>query len=290
MIKSIFKRQNDEDVLELLYAQRVCYDRAEVYNRIGWAMTWLLLLQEIGSYIIPIIGKYSLTICAIAAIIIYFVDWRRTVYIEKGAQFKNLIDCILFEFPIDKAMKEKLIDYALELKSKNEEKYKQQISHNGDDNIKGVKDWYTMYSSENLDEIILNCQKQNLWWNQELVKYYKKALLACLAILVSITIISVCITKITLSILLALMILITTILIRCCDALKTMGVYTKSMIRAHGKLDVIEGHLDKVALLSLQEEIDAVRTSGFLIPNWVHAMYSIKLHKKRKELNNRINQ
>ena len=42
MRDAIFERQNKEDVLELLYAQRILYNQAEVFNGIGWGMTVLL--------------------------------------------------------------------------------------------------------------------------------------------------------------------------------------------------------------------------------------------------------
>lgn len=288
MKNDIFKRQNEEDVLELLYAQRVSYDRAELYNMLGWIMTVLLLVQEIFKIFIPIIENHSLIICATLAIIIYIADWKKTKYIERGAQLKGLIDCILFEFPINKNQKEDLIDYALELKSRNEEKYQQQITHNGDDEIKGVKNWYTVYNNENCNEVILNCQKQNLWWNEELVKYYKRILMTCVALFAIATIASIYFTGIKLPILFSILIMITTVFFRCWGALKNMRIYTEAKSRANGKLDIIGNHLDKSALISLQEEIDTIRGSGFLIPNWVHALYSVKLHKKRQKLNSRI--
>lgn len=288
MTDIIFDRQNDEDILELLFAQRISYDRAELYNRIGWIMTILLLAQEICKPFIPDLEDYSMGICAILAIIIYIVDSKRRGYIEKGAKLKNLIDCILFEYPIDKGEKEKNVDYALELKSKNEDKYHLQTTHDGNDIVKGVKNWYTLCNSENHNEVILNCQKQNLWWNEELVKYYKRVLILCLTLILAITTISVYIMGVKITVLLA--ILVATILFRCLDALKSMYVYRKAMIQAHGKLDIVQQHLDKASLISLQKDIDTVRVSGFLIPDWLHVIYSVKLHRKRETLNSRMDE
>ena len=48
MKDTIFERQNDDEVLDLLYSQRVSYDHAEIFNRIGWTMTLLLLFLAVG--------------------------------------------------------------------------------------------------------------------------------------------------------------------------------------------------------------------------------------------------
>lgn len=288
MIDIIFERQNDEDVLELLYAQRVSYDRAELYNWIGWIMTLLLLVQEICKPIIPILEDYSLMLCVILAIIIYSVDSKRRKYIEKGAKLKNLIDCILFEFPKDKGEKEELVDYALELRSRNEDNYQLQTTNDGNDKVKGVKNWYSFCNSENHNEVILNCQKQNVWWSEELVKYYKRVLISCFTLILAITTISICFTGVKITVLFMIMMLLVTMLSRGCDAYRSIKEYTKAMNQAHGKLHIVEEHLDKASLLSLQKEIDAVRESGFLIPNWIHAIYSVRFHRKRGRLNSRM--
>ena len=55
----IFKRQNEEDLLDLLYAQRVFYDKAEIYNKIGWGMTLLLTVLAVGELFIPFCDQAS---------------------------------------------------------------------------------------------------------------------------------------------------------------------------------------------------------------------------------------
>lgn len=289
----IYKRQNDEDILELLYAQRVSYDKAEFYNRIGWFLILLLFLQEVCKIPFPVIERYSWISCAVLAVALFILEGKTAKYIEQGASLKNLIDCILFDFPIDDIRREQLMDCALELRSKNEAKYQMQISHNGDDEINGVKNWYTLYKSENHYEVILNCQKENLWWNKNLVKYYKTALLVVILIFLLLIILSVRFSGVTISVAFGGAILISTILFPCIRQIIALRGYTKAMDSASGKLDIIEKqeqYLDKDTLQSLQKDIDTIRSSGFLIPDWIHGLYSVRLHRKKKMLNKRMSE
>ena len=288
MNDTIYKRQNDEDILELLYAQRVSYDKAEIYNRISWAIILLLFLQEICKIAIPIIERYSWISCAALAVVLFIMERRTAKYIGQGANLKNLIDCILFDFPIDNNKREELMDYALDLRSKNEAKYQLQTSHDGDDEIKGVKNWYTLYRSENHYEVILNCQKENLWWNKNLVRYYKTALTIIILIFLISIILSVWFSGITISFIFGVAILISTILFPCIRQVIAVRDYTRAMNSASGKLDILEKqekYLDKDTLQSLQEDIDTIRSSVFLIPNWIHGLYSVRLHRKKRALN-----
>lgn len=287
MTEDIFKRQNKEDILELLFAQRKSYDRAEAYNKVGWIMTLLLLLQGVCELFIPFLDQYSLIVNAFIAIFIYIADWKCGENIQLGARSKNLIDCILFGFEVNQCTKEKLTNYALTVKEKNKEEYLIQITHDGTGEIKGVKNWYTPFDSDNYKEIIFKCQNENLWWNEELVCYYKKVLGICIIFFAVVGLSSSHFMGIGIT----LLIMIGTVSIKFIDAFKKMRTYLKIMDRANGKKDLInENHLDISALLSLQEEIDAIRTSGFLVPNWVHSLYADKLHNRRKELNKRINE
>lgn len=66
----IFKRQNEEDLLDLLYAQRISYDKAEVYNKIGWGMTLLLTILAVGELFIPLREQSSSMIEIIVAVVV----------------------------------------------------------------------------------------------------------------------------------------------------------------------------------------------------------------------------
>ena len=100
MRDDIFKRQNEEDILDLLYSQRVSYDQAEIYNRIGWGMTLLLAILAIGELFFPLWEQAFSMIEIIVALLIFTVDYKTKTLINWGAETKGLIDSILFDFPI----------------------------------------------------------------------------------------------------------------------------------------------------------------------------------------------
>lgn len=286
MKDAIFERQNDDEVLDLLYSQRVIYNRAEIFNGIGWIMTLLLLFLAVGKLFVPILEQSSSIIEIIVAVGIFAVDYKTKVLITWGADTKGLIDSILFGFPIKN--KEKYIEYAVKIKNKNKEDYKLQTTHRGDDSIRGVRDWYTEYSSDDHYKVILNCQKENIWWNVKLVSYYKKIVIGFISISVLLIIAFMSYWAIRIDFAWSLIILGSTILIRSIEQMMAIKAYTKAMEHAYAKVELIEtdsNNLNVESLLSLQEDIEENRKSGFLVPSWVHYIYSKHLHEEKKEIN-----
>ncbi|MXP79151.1 hypothetical protein GN277_28780 (plasmid) [Lachnospiraceae bacterium WCA-9-b2] len=289
MKDTIFERQNDDEVLDLLYSQRVSYDHAEIFNRIGWTMTLLLLFLAVGKLFVPFLEHSSGIVEIIVAVGIFAVDYKTKMLITWGAETKGLIDNILFGFPIQN--KEKLIEYAIKIKNKNKEDYKLQTTHKGDDIIRGVRDWYTEYSSDDHYKVILNCQKENVWWNVKLVSYYKKIVISFIGISVLLVASFISYLAIKIDFAWSLIILGSTIFIRSIEQMIAITIYTKAMEHASAKIELIEAdsnNLNLESLLSLQKDIEENRKSGFLVPSWVHYMYSKHLHKEKKEINERM--
>ena len=88
-----------------------------------------------------------------------------------------------------------------------------------------------------------------------------------------------------------LIILGSTILIRSIEQLMTIKTYTKAMEHAQAKVELIEAdsnNLNMESLLSLQKNIEENRKSGFLVPSWIHYIYSKHLHEEKKEINERM--
>lgn len=287
MKDTIFERQNDEDILKLLYSQRVSYDYAEIFNRVGWLLTVILLALEVGKLFIPSIDKSANMVSLILALSIFVVDYRTKVLVNWGAETKSLIDSILFGFPVEN--KARLMEYAIKIKNRNKDNYRTQITHRGDDEVKGVRDWYTEYNSANHFKVILNCQKENVWWNERLVNYYKKIIITFICASVVFIFIFMSYFAIKIDLVWGLMILGGTILIRSIEQIMAVKTYSKAMRSAQVKVEMIEAdssNLNMKSLQSLQKDIDENRKSGFLVPSWVHYIYSKRLHIEKRELNN----
>lgn len=285
----IFQRQNNEDILDLLYSQKVSYDKAEIHNRIGWGMTALLMILTVGKLFISSWEQSFSVIELIIAVGIFAVDYKTKILINWGAETKGLIDSILFDFPIQN--REKLIEYAIKIKNKNKDDYELKTTHRGDDNIRGVRDWYTEYSSNNHYKVILNCQKENVWWNEKLVNYYKKIIVIFIGISILLALVFISYFAIKIDFAWGLMILGSTILIRSIEQIMTIRTYIKAMEHAQAKVELIEAdsnNLNMESLQSLQKNIEENRKSGFLVPSWVHYIYSKYLHKEKREINERM--
>lgn len=169
--------------------------------------------------------------------------------------------------------------------------YKLQTTHKGDDIIRGVRDWYTEYSSDDHYKVILNCQKENVWWNVKLVSYYKKIVISFIGISVLLVASFISYLAIKIDFAWSLIILGSTIFIRSIEQMIAITIYTKAMEHASAKIELIEAdsnNLNLESLLSLQKDIEENRKSGFLVPSWVHYMYSKHLHKEKKEINERM--
>lgn len=289
MIDVIFTRQNNEDILDLLYSQKVSYDKAEIYNRIGWGMTALLMVLAVGKLFIPFWEQTFNVIEIIIAVGVFVIDYKTKILTNWGAETKELIDSILFDFPIQN--KEKLIEYAIRIKNKNKDDYELKTTHRGDDDIRGVRDWYTEYSCDNHYKVILNCQKENVWWNVKLVSYYKKIMSILIGVSVLLVFAFISYFAIKIDFAWGLMILGGTILIRSIEQIMTIKTYTKAMEHAQAKVELIEAdsnNLNIESLQSLQKNIEENRKSGFLVPSWIHYIYSKQLHKEKKEINERM--
>ena len=289
MRDDIFKRQNEEDILDLLYSQRVSYDQAEIYNRIGWGMTLLLAILAIGELFFPLWEQAFSMIEIIVALLVFTVDYKTKTLINWGAETKGLIDSILFDFPIQD--KEKFIEYAIKIKNRNINDYRLQATHRGDENIRGIRDWYTEYNSDDHYKVILNCQKENIWWNVRLVNYYKNIIRILIGISVLFVFTFIFYFAIKIDLAWGLMILGSTILIRSIEQLMAVKTYTKAIDHAKAKVELIEAdnnNLNMESLQSLQKSIEENRKSGFLVPSWIHYIFSKHLHKEKKEINERM--
>lgn len=153
-MNNIQKRQNEEDLLRYLKAQRVAYSHAKNYQIVD--------LISVGIAIVPpILILYELNQAELVAVIgvfwtliSIFSELYRTKKSKIGAIIQDKFDSKLFELPRNKV----LIDYTVDI-SKIIELSKQ---HNGD----GLENWYSTEIKEDLPHnlAVLLCYKVNAIW------------------------------------------------------------------------------------------------------------------------------
>lgn len=286
----IYKRQNEDDILVLLFAQKVEYDKAGIYNRISWGGTFILFVEGILEQIFSF-GCWSLGISVVLTLVVFYYNGCKKKSICIGADTKNLIDSILFKFDYCDVRKKELFANAVHLKEKHKKKYVEQTTHTGIDQIRGVKDWYDQYGESNHSKVILMCQKDNLNWSEKLSNYYLKmvAILLMTSIVVAAFVIYTYGFKdIVLSIFL---LTISTILIKFIESCQEYSLFKHAIISGNAQADLfINLSREPVVeeLLIVQKQINQTRTSGFLIPDWMHKIKSKKLHKELQAVNRYI--
>lgn len=201
-----------------------------------------------------------------------------------GSSAKAMIDSSLFKFKPDansiKCSLEALNEFALEWKIKNSQDYYEQIENNGDSIIPGVKDWYTPRKNGTDEEIIFACQKENLWWNKKLSRKYIIVLAVGWSfIFIAVFIIAgiVGVSLMDTGILVAFSL---PFWLKIFNEIKEFYVYEVSHSKAFKVVEIMEENEASIELItSLQKEIDMIRRSGFLVPNYFHKIDSLKLHK-----------
>ena len=285
----IFIEQNDEAFLKLQFSQRKHYEWAEVYNNISWVLLIFIVVFNIfcsctnQSIYIPLCSTFILAFLTVA------IEKLADINIKVGAGTKEFIDSKLFNFQKQHSYgeysREKIIEFASKVKLKHPEEYKIQTRNTGSDKIRGVKDWYTNKIAGTEEEVMLACQKENIWWNGSLTKKFFITIII-LAVVVVISTLGLILAfpsrkVIVVSILSSSAVIIKIIV----DTVHALNYY-KFYANANSKIELIENNNNLTIgnLVKLQNDINSIRSTKFLVPNVIHKIYSKKFHEVRAEI------
>lgn len=185
MSNGIVTRQNEDNSIAMLAAQRQLYRDAKKYNAVSVLLSvWIpfalaiiiLFIQENTEW------RYASYILSIVSMVFSFVIDK---YIEEKKQLAAFIqqkfDVYVYEMPWDKRIfgRDKNVDHEIAIHSKkilsNQQEKKQ------------LKDWYTpVIDKKTTLDGILACQRENLGWDIGLRKRLKFASIALFIILVAV--------------------------------------------------------------------------------------------------------
>ena len=184
MSNGIAIRQNEDNSIAMLAAQRQLYRDAKKYNTVSVALSvWIPFALAVILLFIPenIEWRYASYILSIVSMVFSFVIDK---YIEEKKQLAAFIqqkfDVYVYEMPWDKRIfgKDKNVDHEIATHSKK-------ILSNPQEK-KQLKDWYTpVVDKKNTIDGILACQRENLGWDVGLRKRFKFASIALFIILVA---------------------------------------------------------------------------------------------------------
>ena len=86
MSDKIFIKQNDESILELLFAQDRAYSLANKYNRIGWFTMIIMLLWEMYCIYHTFSNSTSIFISAVFSVLMIYNNIKNIKY---GSNIKH---------------------------------------------------------------------------------------------------------------------------------------------------------------------------------------------------------
>lgn len=259
---------------------RFHYNRAELYSNLSWliAIANIIINKAVPSrFIYPTFIVMSLFMLAAV-----FFQLSIKKHIEKGAALRKYVDYNLFKFgALNKYYqysKEELIEISLKARDKNSRRASIEMRNTGNDKPRGVKDWYTgIKSSYDRYIAILECQKQNVWWDKSLSKIYIN-IMQILLIFTFFIFIIFCLGKTTPNIL-SMVISVMTFIGKVILEFITVSEYRKQSIKIDTLLTYNPDTLSDQHLLKIQEEIDNRRKMPFLASNLLHKLNTQKFHR-----------
>lgn len=175
-LNDIYKKQNEDEVLLLLFSARKFYNRASSLNTVSWCVALASALFSNNDYVKDNLGQYMVILPAAFTLVTLFLQKKVNSTIQLGASTQELIDRTLFGFnvsgEIGKHTKEQLRDWAIKEKRKDSDGYAIAVKNTGKDKPKGVKNWYEGRIGKKGNEAIFQCQKENAWYDKEICRVH----------------------------------------------------------------------------------------------------------------------
>lgn len=291
-MQKVYELQNKEEILIMQFLQRVSYFKAEILNYITWLPVIAGSIYVAMSYILDF-GNMPVRIgVALIAAACLKLNSLYSRSIRLGAASKAYIDDKLYGFQVKNdyngfSIKE-LVDEAVKVSKKKGKYYQQQISNNGAEGEHGLLDWYSLYEYETDEEIIYGCQSENIWWNTNLSRIYITSIIIASVTSFILILVGGILISMTLCDLCILGVLSVSLFGKLYNEYGEYKAYDNAIKDARRVIKSIERNGQNLELLvELQEEINAVRASGFLVPSYLHKIKAVSLHsilEKEKQL------
>jgi hypothetical protein len=166
----INQRQNSEEILLYLFAQRKIYSLSKRTLKYLFIVNLIFYTLGINNSIQN--SNHFKTIYVFWGLLFCILYIREIDRINIAAIIQEIIDRKLYGFDIDTPfIKNTYLHKALEIKSKFSKEYDEQVRHNGQEN--GVKDWYSDVSDISIEKAIILCQLENCEWEIKLRKQFQ---------------------------------------------------------------------------------------------------------------------
>ena len=279
----IYNKQNEKKYLNLLFASRKIYNYVNYFNIAS--LTLSVLLALIGLFDInKNIGV--LILIAIMSSFVLFFQFAIPIMLKYAGNMRNYVDYSLFGIGNKIDNKDKITEITSKICCLFKKQYHIQTTNSGDSKARGVMNWYSKKESNDMNEIIFHCQKENIWFDKKICTIY---LLIIIILFIIINIIFIIINKnLALEKLIIKYLLMFPILLDCTVIVINYKKYSKVSHNIYYQIDSINKNniIEEKELNKLQELIGIRREINFTPPNFIHRIISSYLHKIKSDINN----
>lgn len=181
----IMQLQNEERMLKCQYAARVRFNQAEV-------LRYLALIASIAPALTIFLSNsdnwlWLILPTAIDALILAFIK-QTSIAVFDAAQLRNYFDSVVLniipnQYNQDEAAS--IHQKADKICLRHKKDYSIRIQNTGRDDPPGVKNWYEFSDRYTVSCAVYECQKQNRWWSEQLIKIRRVVSIALLAIVIA---------------------------------------------------------------------------------------------------------
>lgn len=285
---SIYSCQNDDYIIMCQVAQRSEYSRAKLINRCKAGITLFVAVISVIASIVDIDAISAIS--GLLAVVLLIVNKRLekdcNYHKKHAASVQQYIDVKLFSDALG-------VDKAIwgDIPSQNDlaesiTKYKQADRNE-------LMNWYSDYSALPVEQQVLRCQKENIRWNSELNKKYRRFnaiifVIALLAMVISFFAVNPSFIKV-----ICILTWLAPLGDYCysifCEFNQSKKLYNKAdknFKQIERKIDTDSSLIDD--LITLQYQIKKNREEGYLVPDWFYKKFHGKQQKNEDQIANTI--
>jgi hypothetical protein len=268
-------RQNEEILLKVQHAARVCFNSAEKYNHFAWIACLVSAFSVFLSNSWPMYIIYGIPFAAdilafaFSLITSYQVNWASTL--------RKYFDSYVLNIQLNQFSETELC----EIREQTEKIYLRnpinaaiQMANTGNASPPGVRDWYVFSKFYDGINAQFECQRQNTWWNSKMVTV-RIITTFFMLILVGIIFLFFLLNNSILNILLCS----AGILIKICERIIENWRYFRISRLIDGSQQTIEVHPTAEGIEKLQNLIDKRRSINVLELGWLHNKLANKFSK-----------
>lgn len=277
----INNRQNEDQYLKIQYAARKCFNLAEKVNYLCWVLCLLSALMVLipeGTTKYITVGL-PILLDVVAAITVFIFNDK----VKNGANLRIFFDSqvlMINEGSYTDIDKQKLKELALNIYQKNKSEAEISIHNTGRDNPPGVRNWYEFKNNANGVHAQFECQRQNIWWNEKMIKNRRVCLLLSVVTLLIACVLMFILLKTDILNIIACSV---GIFLKLTERIVEHKKYYDISIKIDAIQYHIENHLTTDDIVKLQALIDERRNIPVLEINLIHRKKAKKFSSSYEE-------